>query len=173
MPITLGPQASCSTRYPRYGKNIDPTISPITTNTYSAARSQGRAEAAQGRRPPRSASASSAGSTLFYDLEAFNIRASTTCTNSALWFLHRLDPASCTTYGYASGYYSSAASGIRMIDDHRVRPDNPLDHARPGLDRRLERQGQHQLVVHPQRRVAALRPDASSTRAGTTRPGAA
>ncbi len=45
MPITLGPQAACSTRYPRYGKNIDPTIIPTAANTYYAARSQGRAEA--------------------------------------------------------------------------------------------------------------------------------
>src|ERR1700750_3179657 len=32
LPITLGPQASCSTRFPRYGWSIDPTISPSTTN---------------------------------------------------------------------------------------------------------------------------------------------
>ena len=45
MPITLGPQASCSTRFPRYGATIDPTISPSTTNTYAAARNQGALEA--------------------------------------------------------------------------------------------------------------------------------
>ena len=81
MPITLGPQASCSTRYPRYGKNIDPTINPRSTSTYSAARSQGRAEA-------RKAVATAQhlgivrGSTLFYDLEAFDTRKSTACTQS-------------------------------------------------------------------------------------------
>src|SRR5207237_6419322 len=45
MPITLGPQASCSTRFPRYGRTIDPTINPSSTNTYYAARVQGVVEA--------------------------------------------------------------------------------------------------------------------------------
>lgn len=123
MPITMGPQASCSTRFPRYGASIDPTINPSSTNTYATARAQARSEA------DRAASAAAAlgivaGSTLFYDLEAFDIRRSTACTTSALWFLtawtrqlHR--------DGYASGYYSSAASGIKIVDDARVRSDNP------------------------------------------------
>jgi hypothetical protein len=124
MPITLGPQASCSSRYPRYGKSIDPTINPSATNTYSAARTQGALEA---RRAVQAARALGIvpGSTLFYDLEAFNTRSSTACTWSALWFLgswtqelHR--------YRYASGIYSSAASGIKMIDDARVRSGNRI-----------------------------------------------
>jgi hypothetical protein len=45
MPITLGPQASCSTRFPRYGASIDPTISASTTNTYATARAQAGAVA--------------------------------------------------------------------------------------------------------------------------------
>ena len=124
MPITLGPQAACSSRYPRYGKNIDPTIIPTAANTYYAARSQGRAEA-------RKAVATAQrlgivrGSTLFYDLEAFDIRRSTTCTNSALWYLTAWT-RQLHDLGYASGYYSSAASGIRMMDDHRVAPHSPL-----------------------------------------------
>ena len=67
-------------------------------------------------------------------------------------------PTSCTPSGYASGFYSSAASGIRMLDDARVSREQPDHAARPDLDRGLERQGQHQLVLHPQRRVAALPP---------------
>ena len=115
LPITLGPQASCSTRFPRYGN--DPTISPDPSNNYARARSMGRAEAndavgvAQGLGIVR-------GSTLWYDLEAFDI-SQTRCRESALRFvaawtnqLHSL--------GYVSGYYSSAASGIKMIDDVRV-----------------------------------------------------
>ncbi|WP_445259115.1 glycoside hydrolase domain-containing protein [Nocardioides aurantiacus] len=124
MPITLGPQASCSTRFPRYGRSIDPTIDPSTSGTYAAARSQGRAEARSAV-----ARATTLGiverSTIFYDLEAFNTTSSTACTQSALWFmdawtreLHRL--------GYASGYYSSAASGIKLLDDARVRSGNPI-----------------------------------------------
>jgi len=123
MPITLGPQASCSTRYPRYGKNIDPTIIPTSANSYGQARAQGRAEA---RKTVSRAKALGIvpGSTMFYDLEAFNTRASTACTSSAMWFvtawtrqLHSL--------GYASGFYSSAASGIKMLDDARVTRGNP------------------------------------------------
>lgn len=123
MPITLGPQASCSTRFPRYGKSIDPTISPSSTNSYAAARAQGNTEA------DRAADAASAlgivpGSTLFYDLEAFNINQSTACTTSALWFLHAWT-RQLHDRGYASGYYSSAASGMKIVDDARVRSGNP------------------------------------------------
>jgi peptidoglycan hydrolase-like protein with peptidoglycan-binding domain len=124
MPITLGPQAACSTRYPRYGKNIDPTIIPTAANTYYAARSQGRAEA---RKAVTTAQRLGIvrGSTLFYDLEAFDIRRSTTCTNSALWYLTAWT-RQLHDLGYASGYYSSAASGIRMMDDQRVAPNSAL-----------------------------------------------
>ena len=87
MPITLGPQASCSTRYPRYGKNIDPTINPSTANSYAAARAPGRAEAGKAVSRGAARSGSSPGSTLFYDLEALQHRGSTACTHSALWFL--------------------------------------------------------------------------------------
>lgn len=124
MPITLGPQASCSHRYPRYGRTIDPTINPSTTGTYAAARAQGAAEA-------RSAASRAGtlgivrGSTIFYDLEAFNTSASTACTQSALWFVHAWT-TELHRLGYASGFYSSAASGIKLLDDARVRSGNPF-----------------------------------------------
>ena len=124
MPITLGPQASCSSRYPRYGRTIDPTINPSTTGTYAAARAQGAAEA-------RSAASRAGtlgivrGSTIFYDLEAFNTSASTACTQSALWFVHAWT-TELHRLGYASGFYSSAASGIKLLDDARVRSGNPF-----------------------------------------------
>ncbi len=125
MPITLGPQASCSTRYPRYGWSIDPKINPSSTNTYAAARTQGALEARRAVSAARALGIVTR-STLFYDLEAFNTRQSTACTWSALWFL-----ASWTRelhrYHYASGVYSSAASGIRMLDDARVRPGNRIN----------------------------------------------
>ncbi len=124
MPITLGPQAACSTRYPRYGASIDPKISASTTNTYAAARSQGATEAARAVNAAR-ALGIVPGSTLFYDLEAFDTRKSAACTWSAKWFLHAWTD-SLHAYGYASGFYSSAASGIRMLDDARVTAGNPI-----------------------------------------------
>ena len=123
MPITLGPQASCSSRYPRYGRNIDPTINPSSTNKYAAARSQGRAEAKKAVAAAQRLGIVR-GSTIFYDLEAFDIRRSTACTTSAKWFLHSWT-IQLHALRYASGYYSSAASGIRMIDDARVSANNP------------------------------------------------
>ncbi len=124
MPITLGPQASCSTRYPRYGRNIDPTINPSSTNTYAAARSQGGAEARKAVSTAKSLGIVP-GSTLFYDLEAFSTGQSTACTASAKWFISSWT-AQLHALGYASGYYSSAASGIRMLDDARVAANNPF-----------------------------------------------
>src|SRR6195952_4692758 len=35
LPITLGPRANCSTRFPRYGARVDPVISASTTSTYA------------------------------------------------------------------------------------------------------------------------------------------
>jgi Domain of unknown function (DUF1906)/Putative peptidoglycan binding domain len=123
MPITLGPQASCSTRFPRYGRNIDPTINPSSTNRYAAARAQGRAEAKKAVSTAQRLGIVR-GSTIFYDLEAFDIRRSTACTSSAKWFVHAWTNQ-LHALRYASGYYSSAASGIRMLDDARVSANNP------------------------------------------------
>ena len=124
MPITLGPQANCSTRFPRYGAKIDPVISASTTNTYATARSQGVLEA---RRAVAAARALGIvpGSTLFYDLEAFNTRHSTACNYSTLWYLASWTRELHANH-YASGVYSSAASGIRILDDMRVRPGNKI-----------------------------------------------
>src|SRR3954471_14040712 len=114
LPITLGPQASCTTRE-RYLRQV--RISPNPADAYAKARTQGRAEARKtvdvaarlGLRPR---------STLWYDLEAFPTTGRD-CRESALNFLnawtrqlHRL--------GYRSGAYSSAASGIKILDDARV-----------------------------------------------------
>jgi hypothetical protein len=117
LPITLGPQASCSTRFPRY--NDDPTIRPKrgTRALYRPARRQGAAEATTAVNTARSLGIV-AGSTLWYDLEAFD-HTMRDCRESALAFLtawtnrlHDLD--------YVSGVYSSAGSGIKMLDDARV-----------------------------------------------------
>jgi hypothetical protein len=124
MPITLGPQAACSTRYPRYGASIDPKISGSTTNNYAAARAQGVAEA---RKTVARAQQLGLvpGSTMFYDIEAWNTRSSTACNSSTLWFLSSWTEELHRQH-YASGVYSSAASGIRVLDDMRVKPGNPI-----------------------------------------------
>jgi hypothetical protein len=117
LPITLGPQASCQPRYPRYG--TDYRINAKSTGDYAAARSMGTAEAT------KTVTAAKAlglvpGSTMFYDLEGFDYT-DTGCRESALRFLsawtvqlHKL--------GYRSGVYSSVGSGIKLLERQRVHP---------------------------------------------------
>ena len=124
LPITLGPQASCSDRFPRYG--TDETIDPSSGSNYADARGQGRREAVDAVRVARSLGIVE-GSTLWYDLEAYDIK-NTACRESALSFtsswtrkLHQL--------GYVSGVYSSSGSHILAMDDARV--DRPGRFALP------------------------------------------
>lgn len=121
LPITLGPQASCQPRFPRY--DDDPTINPKpgASGRYPKAAAQGVAEA-------KSAVAAAqrigivSGSTLWYDLEGFDVTR-TACRESALRFLSSWTEQ-LHELGYVSGVYSSAGSGIKMLDDARVeRPD--------------------------------------------------
>ncbi len=121
LPITLGPQASCTTRA-RYLQQV--RINPSTTSGYQKARLQGQAEAKKAIAVATRLGIVP-GSTIFYDLEAFNTGTSTACTNSALWFVNSWT-RQLHAAGYASGYYSSAASGIRMLDDARVRTGNSI-----------------------------------------------
>ncbi len=114
LPVTLGPQAWCTTR-PRYLKQV--RINPAPTDAYTAARTQGRNEAGKTVAAAQRLGIA-AGSTLWYDIEAFNT-SKTDCRESALSFLqawtyqlHKL--------GYVSGVYSSAASGNKMLDDARA-----------------------------------------------------
>ncbi len=111
LPITLGPQAWCTTR-DRYLQQV--RINPNPGNRYGKARRQGRQEAVKTVARAQQLGLAN-GSTLWYDLEAFDIRP-THCRESALSFLsawtnklHKLD--------YVSGVYSSAASGVTMLDD--------------------------------------------------------
>jgi hypothetical protein len=126
LPITLGPQASCNPRYPRYGD--DPTISPLPgkEGKYGRARNQARAEAT------KTVNAAAAlgivpGSTLWYDLEAFDIK-NTACRESALSFLSAYTDA-LHRLGYVSGVYSSAGSGILALD--QVRQTRPSAYTLP------------------------------------------
>jgi peptidoglycan hydrolase-like protein with peptidoglycan-binding domain len=118
LPIHLGAQASCTTR-DRYQKD---KISADPTSTYSAARTQGRAEA-----KAAVAAAQALGivprSTIYYDLEAFNATIAS-CRISSLYFLSAWTNQ-IHALGYVSGVYSSAASGMKALDDARVTPGNP------------------------------------------------
>ncbi|MGZ4446854.1 MAG: glycoside hydrolase domain-containing protein [Nocardioides sp.] len=124
LPITLGPQASCQPRFPRYGD--DPTINPKPGRygKYSLARNQGTAEAGT-TVDAAQALGIAPGSTLWYDLEGFDL-GNTNCRESALVFL-----SAWTTrihaLGYVSGVYSSAGSGIAMLDDARVKRPGQFD----------------------------------------------
>jgi hypothetical protein len=117
LPITLGPQASCQPRFPRYGDDKTIIPRPGKNNRYAKARKQGNAEA-ESAVAAATALGIIPGSTLWYDLEGFDLR-NTRCRESALaflsgwtWQIRRL--------GYVSGVYSSAGSGIKMLDDARV-----------------------------------------------------
>lgn len=112
IPIHVGLQASCSDPQ-RTWERIDPN----PAGDYAAARAQGATEADEAVAAAQ-AYGIGAGSTLWYDLEAFSI-SQTECRDSALALISawtdRLHAA-----GYSSGYYSSAASGIKVLDDARV-----------------------------------------------------
>jgi peptidoglycan hydrolase-like protein with peptidoglycan-binding domain len=115
--ITLGPQAPCNPRFPRYGN--DPVISsnPGARGRYGTARQQGAAEA---QRTVTRAQALGIvpGSTLWYDLEGFDVT-NTRCRNASLAFLSAWT-REVHSLRYVSGVYSSAGSGIKMLDDARV-----------------------------------------------------
>jgi hypothetical protein len=116
LPITLGPQSSCNPRFPRYGlKTIN--TQPGANGFYGKARAQGRAEAVNAVSAAQRLGISPR-STLWYDIEGFDAN-NTRCRESALAFLsgwtfkvHALN--------YVSGVYSSAGSGIKILDDARV-----------------------------------------------------
>lgn len=114
LPITLGPQASCTTRE-RYLHQV--RINPSSRSSYAKARAQGRAEATKTVGVARRLGISR-GSTLWYDLEAFSITRAD-CRESALSFLSAWTKKLHGLH-YVSGVYSSAASGITMLDNARA-----------------------------------------------------
>lgn len=113
LPIHVGPQAACN-HLPRMRNH---RISANPAHSYATARAQARAEA-----DSATAAAGRLGlshhSTIFYDLEAFST-ASAACRNSSLAFLSAWSQR-LHTHGYVSGVYSSASSGIRVLDDARA-----------------------------------------------------
>jgi hypothetical protein len=58
------------------------------------------------------------GSTLWYDLEGYNVT-NGPCRESSLWFLSAWT-RQLHALGYVSGVYSSAGSGMKSLDDARV-----------------------------------------------------
>ncbi|CUR55235.1 Peptidoglycan-binding domain 1 protein [metagenome] len=117
LPITLGPQASCSTHFPRYGS--DETIDPYP----GAEGKYGRAKAQAIEQAEESVSDAAAlgiaqGSALWYDLEGFD-DTRTACRESALRFLSAWT-GRVRKLGYLAGVYSSAGSGIEMLDRARA-----------------------------------------------------
>ena len=124
LPITLGPQASCHPSFPRY--DDDHTISPRPGRhgNYPRARKQARHWAGVTVQKAQNLGIVKR-STLWYDLEGFDL-SNTRCRESALAFLsawttklHALD--------YVSGVYSSAGSGIKMLDNVRVNRPGDFD----------------------------------------------
>ncbi|MBD8868269.1 glycoside hydrolase domain-containing protein [Nocardioides donggukensis] len=121
LPITLGPQAACHPSFPRYGN--DPTISTDRTRNYRKARVQARDEADTAVAAATKLGISK-GSTLWYDLEGTDgLLNNTACRESALQFLHKWTKQ-IHRRGYVSGVYSSAGSGMRILDDARVNRPN-------------------------------------------------
>lgn len=117
LPIALGPQASCHPSFPRYGDDETIVARPGRRDRYPAARKQGVREAGT-TAADAAAYGIPRGSTLWYDLEGFDL-SNTHCRESALSFtsgwVRRIEEL-----GYVSGFYSSASSGIKMLDDARV-----------------------------------------------------
>ncbi|WP_374457805.1 glycoside hydrolase domain-containing protein [Nocardioides sp.] len=116
LPIALGPQASCQPRFPRYKDDFK--ISNKPAGGYATAAAQGVAEA------DKNASDATAygigpGSTIWYDLEGFDVK-NTACRESALVFTSAW-VTRIKQHGYVAGFYSSASSGIKMLDDARTR----------------------------------------------------
>ena len=121
LPIHLGVQASCTTR-DRYLQ--EGVIKSSPTNNYAAARAQGVNEANIATAASQ-ALGLSRGSTIFYDLEAWNINASASCNGSALAMLGAFTEQ-LHANGYTSGVYSSGGSGIKLLDNARVTPGNTI-----------------------------------------------
>lgn len=117
LPITLGPQAACHPSFPRYGN--DPTINttPGSNGNYAKAQVQGRGEANTAVSVAKNLGIVPK-STLWYDLEGFDT-GNTRCRESALQFLSAWTKR-VRKLGYVSGVYSSAGSGMKMLDDARV-----------------------------------------------------
>jgi peptidoglycan hydrolase-like protein with peptidoglycan-binding domain len=116
LPIALGPQASCQPRFPRYKDDFK--ISDRPDGGYAKAAQQGAAEAEKNAADAM-AYGIGPGSTIWYDLEGFDL-GNTRCRESALAFTSAW-VTRIKALGYVAGFYSSASSGIKMLDDARTK----------------------------------------------------
>ncbi|CAB4941108.1 unannotated protein [freshwater metagenome] len=116
LPIALGPQASCQPRFPRYADDF--RISATPAGGYAKAAQQGAAEADKNA-ADATAYGIGPGSTIWYDLEGFDLT-NTHCRESALVFTSAW-VSRIKALGYVAGFYSSASSGIKMLDDARTK----------------------------------------------------
>ena len=117
LPITLGPQAPCNPRFPRFRHDRVIDNHPGKHHRFGRAKSQGAAEA------DKTVSAAKAlglspGSTMWYDLEGFDAT-NARCRHASLAFLSGWTHEIHARH-FVSGVYSSAGSGIVMLDDARV-----------------------------------------------------
>lgn len=115
LPITLGPQASCQPRFPRYRDDFKISAAP-GNGTYPAATTMGTNEATKTVGDAQRLGISK-GSTLWYDLEGFDVN-NKNCRESALRFLSSWTKR-LHALGYVSGVYSSAGSGMVALDQAR------------------------------------------------------
>ena len=155
LPIALGPQASCQPRFPRYKDDFK-----ISNEPDRRLRHGGRAGCGRGRQERRRRDdvrhrrrAARSGTTS---------RASTSPTPTAAsprWSSRPRWVTRIKALGYVAGFYSSASSGIKMLDDARVQ--RPGQFALP--DRiwiaRWDGARQHLDDLHPRGRLASRRPD--------------
>ena len=123
LPIALGPQASCQPRFPRYADDFRINPAPGANGLYGVAQGQGSTEA-DNNVDDAIALGIAPGSTLWYDLEGFDLD-NTHCRESALRFIHGWSTR-VLARGFVPGMYSSAGSGIKMVDDARVQRPGQL-----------------------------------------------
>ena len=118
LPLSVGPQAPCSqgTGWSR--------IDPSPADRYAGARGQGRDVATDAAAAARDLGIAR-GSTLWLDVESFDI-SRTRCRDATLAYVSSWTRALRTT-GYGSGFYSSAATGIRMLQQARAKAPGTVD----------------------------------------------
>ncbi len=117
LPITLGNQASCQPRFPRYNDDEKISPDPGRRGNYPRARAQGAYWANESVTTAKRLTIP-ANSVLWYDLEGFDYN-NLHCRESALAFLSAWSTR-IRELGYKSGVYSSTGSGIKMLDEARV-----------------------------------------------------
>jgi len=110
LPLSVGRQAPCSAS--THWSKIDPSPG----HGYSTARGQGRDEATDAAAAARDLGIAR-GSTLWLDMEGFDVSRAP-CRDATLAYVSSWTRA-LRGSGYRSGFYSSAASGIQMLERAR------------------------------------------------------